>query len=208
MNDLRRIVVGITGASGAAYARRLIDCLCSANVEVALVVSPNGRRLLRDELATDEISAQSLLGRECSRLTMHPYRDVGALPASGSFLTDGMIVCPCSTNTLAAIAAGMGENLLHRAAAVTLKEGRRLIVVPREMPLTRIDLLNALRINEAGGIICPACPGFYMHPTQLGDLVDFVVGKLLDLMSIPHTLYTRWEDQLNALNESGRGGSG
>ena len=94
------------------------------------------------------------------------------------------------------MAAGLADNLLHRAAAVTLKEARRLIVVPREMPLSRIDLLNALRLSEAGAVICPASPGFYMKPTSLADLVDFVVGKLLDLMDVPHQLHTRWADQL------------
>jgi 4-hydroxy-3-polyprenylbenzoate decarboxylase len=109
-----------------------------------------------------------------------------------------MIVCPCSSNTLAAIAAGLANNLLDRAAAVTLKEGRRLIVVPREMPMSRIDLQNALRLSEAGAIVCPASPGFYMLPETVNDLVDFVVGKLLDLMDLPHDLNTRWSDRLDA----------
>ncbi len=190
----KRIVVGVTGASGALYARRLIECLCDADVDVHLIVSPNGKRLLHDELGITDVSATALLGGPCERLTIYPYRDVGSKPASGSFLTDGMIVCPCSSNTLAAIAAGVGDNLLNRAAAVTLKEARRLIVVPREMPMGRIDLLNALRLTEAGAIICPASPGFYMMPTTIGDLVDFLVGKLLDLMNIPHQFNTRWMD--------------
>ncbi len=188
----KRIVVGVTGASGAVYARRLIECLCNADVDVHLIVSPNGMRLLHDELGIVDISPTALLGSPCEGLTIHPYRDVGSQPGSGSFLTDGMIVCPCSSNTMGAIAGGMADNLLHRAAAVTLKEARRLIVVPRETPISRIDLLNALRLTEAGAIICPASPGFYMRPTTIGDLVDFLVGKLLDLMSIPHSLNTRW----------------
>ncbi len=151
---------------------------------------------MHDELGLSDVSTVTLLGRECDRVTIHPYRDVGATLASGSFATDGMIVCPCSSHTLGAIAAGLGDNLLHRAAAVTLKEARRLIVVPREMPLCRIDLLNALRLSEAGAIVCPASPGFYMLPTSVGDLVDFVVGKLLDLLAIPHRLDTRWADKL------------
>jgi 4-hydroxy-3-polyprenylbenzoate decarboxylase len=199
----KRIVVGITGASGAAYARRLVECLCEVHVDVHLVVSPNGKRLFHDELGLSDVSAVTLLGRECDRVTIHPYRDVGATLASGSFPTDGMIVCPCSSHTLGAIAAGLGDNLLHRAAAVTLKEARRLIVVPREMPLSRIDLLNALRLSEAGAIICPASPGFYMLPTSVGDLVDFVVGKLLDLLAIPHRLDTRWGDRLETPDPRG-----
>lgn len=194
----RRIVVGITGASGAAYSRRLIECLCAANVETHLVVSPFGRRLLHDELGIDEVSAQALLGKPCDRLVVHPYKDVGSILGSGSFLTDGMIVCPCSSNSLASMATGLADNLLDRAAAVTLKELRRLVVVPREMPMSRIDLLNALRLSEAGAVICPASPGFYMMPKELSDLVDFVVGKLLDLVGVTHDLNTCWVNQLKA----------
>ena len=137
--------------------------------------------------------AAAALGIErVERLTVYPYRDVGARIASGSFRTDGMIVCPCSSNSLGAIASGIGDNVLSRAAAVTLKEARRLIIVPREMPAGRIDLLNFLRLSEAGAIICPASPGFYMLPKSINDLVDFVVGKLLDLVDVPHRLNTRW----------------
>jgi len=196
IGEPRRIIVGVTGASGAVYARRLIECLCRAGVETHLVVSPHGRRLLHDELNITEVSYAALLGRPCELLVPHPYRDVGSPLGSGSFKTDGMIICPCSSNTLAGIAAGLGDNLLNRAAAVTLKEARRLILVPREMPISRIDLLNALRLSECGAIICPASPGFYMLPRRIDDLVDFVVGKLLDLMNVPHALNTRWADQL------------
>ena len=188
----KRIVVGVTGASGAAYARRLLDCLDAAGVDVHLTVSPNGRRLLSGELSIEEVSVEALLGRSSARITHYRYRDLGARIASGSFKTDGMIVCPCSSHSLAGIAAGLGDNLVFRAAAVTLKEVRRLVVVPREMPMSRTDLHNALRLNEAGAIICPASPGFYMLPQTVNDLVDFVVGKLLDLFSIPHGLSTRW----------------
>lgn len=192
----KQIIVGITGASGAAYARRLVQCLCAGAVDVHLVVSPNGRRLLVEELGISDVTAQTFLGEPDDRLTIHPYRDVGSKLGSGSFRTDGMIVCPCSTNTLGAIASGMGDNLLNRAAAVTLKEARRLVLVPREMPLGRIELQNALRLNEAGAIICPASPGFYMMPRTIEDIVDFVVGKLLDLLDVPHGLDTRWADRL------------
>lgn len=192
----KRIVVGVTGASGAEYARRLVECLCRAGVEVHLVVTANGRRLFIDELGIRELSAAVFGVANPALLIQHNYRDVGSTLGSGSFHTDGMIVCPCSGNTLAAIASGLAENLLTRAAAVTLKERRPLIVVPREMPMSRIELQNALRISEAGGVICPACPGFYMRPRVVADLVDFVVGKLLDLVMVPHDLNTRWADQL------------
>lgn len=192
----KRIVVGITGASGAAYARRLIECLCESNVDIHLVVTPAGQRLLYDELGLQEISAHAFLGHDSDRLIIHPYKNIGSEIASGSLHTDGMVVCPCSSNRVASIAAGLADNLLDRAAAVTLKELRRLIIVPREMPMSRIDLQNALRLHDAGAVICPASPGFYMMPKSIEDIVDFVVGKVLDLLSIPHTLNTRWADQM------------
>lgn len=191
-----RIVVGITGASGAEYARRLIECLIFAGVEVHLVVSPNGRRLLADELDIHEVSVPGLGLPVDSQLTLHPYRDVGSPLGSGSFRTDGMVICPCSSNTLASVATGLAGNLLDRAAAVTLKEMRRLIVIPREMPMNRLDLQNALRLSEAGAVVCPASPGFYMRPRSIADLVDFVVGKVLDLLGVRHELKTRWAEQL------------
>lgn len=188
----RRIVVAITGASGAAYAQRLVRSLVDAGVEVHLVASTYGQRLLHDELGIAEVSAKALIGQDSQRVVVHPYRDVGGVLASGSFLTDGMVVCPCSSNTLGSIAAGLGDNLIDRAAHVTLKERRRLILVTREMPMSHIDLLNAVRLSEAGAIICPASPGFYMMPQTVGDLVDFVVGKLLDLLGVAHELNVRW----------------
>ena len=194
----KQIVVGITGASGAPYSVRLMQCLLEGGADVHLIVTPHGKRLLHDELGITEVTTGALIGRESSRVIIHPYRDIGAKPASGSFRTDGMIICPCSSNTLGSVAAGLSGNLLDRAAAVTLKEMRRLIVVPREMPMSRIDLQNALRLSEAGAIICPASPGFYMLPSTLGDLVDFVVGKLLDLLDVPHNLHTRWAEQMEA----------
>lgn len=189
----KRIVVAITGASGAVYARRLLQCLASAGVETHLVMSPYGRRLLKDELGIVKPTPEVLVGPEWAKaITVHPYRDVGAPLASGSFLTDGMIVCPCSSNTLGEIAAGTGSNLISRAAAVHLKESRRLILVPREMPLSQIEIGNMLRLSQAGAVICPASPGFYMLPKKIDDLVDFVAGKLCDLVGVAHSLNTRW----------------
>ncbi|HEY3244469.1 MAG TPA: UbiX family flavin prenyltransferase [Phycisphaerae bacterium] len=194
--DIRRIILAITGASGAAYARRLLSALVDADVEVHVIVSPLGQRLLADELDVTPMSIENLLGRPAGRAKLHAYKDVGSPLGSGSFRTHGMVVCPCSSNTLGAIAAGLGDNLIHRAAAVTLKELRRLILVTREMPMSRIDLLNALRLSESGAVICPAAPGFYMRPRTIDDLVDFVVGKVLDLLEVPHQLDTRWDEQL------------
>ena len=201
MNDstgVKQIVVGITGASGAPYAIKLIKEIIGGGAHVHLVITSLARRLLFDELGITEISAAALIGGATNRLTIYNYKDVGAKIGSGSFLTAGMIVCPCSSNTLGAIAAGLADNLLSRAAAVTLKESRRLILVPREMPISRIDLLNALRLSEAGAVICPASPGFYMLPKTIDDLVDFVVGKLLDLVGVTHRLNTRWREPEDA----------
>ncbi len=194
----KQIVVGVTGASGAIYAHRLVSCLLDADVEVHLIVTPYGSRLFSDELDIKDIGTSSFSSTHCERLQVYGYRDVGSKLGSGSFRTDGMIICPCSSNTLAAVAAGLAENLLNRAASVTLKERRRLILVPREMPASHIDLQNSLRLSEAGAIICPAAPGFYMLPQTIDDLVDFVVGKLLDLVDVEHALNTRWTGEVEA----------
>lgn len=184
--------MAITGASGALYAQRLAQCVVESGAHLHLVISPLGRRLLFDELGIRRVTIESLLGRPAANATLYSYQDVGARIASGSFLTDGMVICPCSSNTLGAVAAGTGGSLITRAASVTLKEARRLIIVHREMPCSPIELENMLRLSRAGAIICPANPGFYLLPQTVGDLVDFVVGKVLDLLSIPHGLHTRW----------------
>ncbi len=189
----RNIIVAITGASGAAYAVRVLDGLTAAGVRVHLVISPYGKRLLADELDIQQPTAEALVGSRAAQVTIYPYQDVGSRLASGSFLAEGMVVVPCSGNTLGAIAAGMGDNLITRAAQVTLKEARRLVVVPREMPMSAIELENALRVSRAGGIICPASPGFYMRPASVEELVRFVAGKVLDLLGVEHGWRTRWE---------------
>ncbi|MBN2562562.1 MAG: UbiX family flavin prenyltransferase [Phycisphaerae bacterium] len=189
----RRIVVGVTGASGAVYARRLLECLGTAGVEIHLIISPKGGLLLADELGIAEPSPETLVGPEVAKtITAHAHGDVGACVASGSFMTDGMVICPCSSNTLADVAAGAASNLISRAAAVHLKEARRLVLLPREMPVSQIDMRNMLRVSKAGGIICPASPGFYMRPRSVADLVDFVAGRLCDLLGVKHSLDTRW----------------
>jgi 4-hydroxy-3-polyprenylbenzoate decarboxylase len=191
---MKRIVVAITGASGAVYARRLLECLARAETEVHLIITPHGRQLFLDELDLRDPTPSALVGdRLAARITHYGYRDVGARIASGSFLTDAMIICPCSSNTLGDVASGTGANLVSRAAAVHLKEVRKLILVTREMPVSQIELSNMLRVSQAGGLICPASPGFYMRPQSVEDLVDFVVGKLLDLVGVPHDLRTRWK---------------
>jgi 4-hydroxy-3-polyprenylbenzoate decarboxylase len=180
-----RIVVGISGASGALYAQRLIQLLGVAGVDIHLVVSPLGQRLLHDELGMEGVNFDT-------PVTLHHPRDVGAPIASGSFHHDGMVVIPCSSNTLSAIATGQAQHLMHRAAHVTLKERRKLILVHRETPLTLIDIRNMEQATLAGAIVCPASPGFYLLPQRIEDLVDFVVGRVLDLLHIPHDLAVRW----------------
>lgn len=189
---MKQFVLAITGASGALYARRLAQCIVQAEAHLHLVVSQLGRRLLADELDITRLTVENLLGFQARNVTLYNFQDVGAPLASGSFLTHGMVICPCSSHTLAAVAAGTGDNLITRAAAVTLKEARRLIVVPREAPVSQIELENMLRISRAGGIICPASPGFYLRPKTLDDLADFVAGRVLDLLGISHTLPIRW----------------
>lgn len=185
--------MAVTGASGGPYARRLLDRLEASGSLVHLIVSPNGRRLLADECGVRTIEPSALLGRSSDRIRTHDYEDVGAPLASGSYHTDGMVVCPCSGNTLGAIASGLAGNLITRAACVSLKERRRLVLVPREMPISGIDLENMLRLQRAGAVICPASPGFYQHPRTVDELVDFVVGRVLDLLGVPHDLKTRWD---------------
>ena len=191
----KRIVVGISGASGALYAQCLIRQLITAGTEVHLVVSPMGQRLLHDELGMEGLDPEALAGRHDAPITVYNYRDVGAAIASGSFQHDGMVVVPCSSNTLSAVAVGSQNNVLHRAAAVTLKERRRLVLVHRESPLSLIDIDNMRRVTEAGAIICPASPGFYLLPQTIDDVVDFVVGRVLDLVGVEHDLNVRWGEQ-------------
>ncbi|MFG0327268.1 MAG: UbiX family flavin prenyltransferase [Phycisphaerales bacterium JB037] len=211
----KRFVLGISGASGAAYALGLLEQLLTRGHEVHLVVSDYGRRLLFDEARIRQVSFDDLLphladrfpeppadrnGRGCSpgpsirdRLICHPHKDVGAVIASGSFLHDGMVVLPCSSTSLGAIATGAGSNLLCRAAMVTLKERRPLIICHRESPLNLIDIENMRTLTLAGATICPTNPGFYLHPKSVQDIIDFTVGKVLDLLKVEHDLKTRWE---------------
>ena len=189
---MRQIVLAMTGASGAPYGQRLLQCLARQDVQVHLVVSPPAREVMADEIGLSRVTVEGLVGRRADNVTLYSYRNIGARIASGSFLTHAMVVCPCSSHTLAAIAGGLGDNLITRAAMVTLKEARKLILVPREMPLSQIEIENMLRVSRAGGIICPACPGFYMNPKTVSEMVDFVVGRVLDLLGLPHDLRTRW----------------
>lgn len=188
----KTIVLAVTGASGAIYARQLLLKLLQAGTIVHLVVSKHARTILVRELNTPDLVELPAIAAYHSQLTVHDPDNLGAIIASGSYRTDGMIICPCSINTAAAVAAGRADNLITRAAQVALKEARRLIIAPREMPLSPIDLDNLARLARAGVVVAPACPAFYNGPTSIGDLVDHVVGRLLDLVGIEHDLHTRY----------------
>jgi len=190
----RRIVVAITGASGAIYSKTLIRALLDAEIEVHLVISKFGRRLLHDELNIGASDLNLLAGRDHPNIIHHPIDDIGAPVASGTFQHDGMVIVPCSSNTLGQIANGIGSNLLTRAAAVTLKEKRSLIIAHRESPLSLIDIENMRTLALAGAIIAPANPGWYLKPERLSDLADFVAGRLLDALNVNHNLTIRWGD--------------
>ena len=187
------IVTAITGASGALYAQRFIHGLVKAGVDVHLVISPLGRRLLHDEMGLEKPDLDVLAGTGSHNITLYNYNDVGAKIASGSFLHDGMVIVPCSSNTLCEVAHGLGDNLICRAAAVTLKERRKLVIAHREMPLSPMDVTAYKILTDAGAIVSPCNPGYYLNPTTVGEVVDFVAGKLLDLVGVRHALDTRWD---------------
>ena len=193
----RPLVMAITGASGAPYAVRLLESLIAANRFVQLIVSVHGLRLLRTESDIDSVEAlrERVGGAAWDRfVTTFDDADRGAPPASGSALSAGMVICPCSMGTVAAIAMGTSRSLVERAADVALKERRKLILVPRETPLSAIHLENMLRVTRAGALVMPAAPGFYHRPSKIDDVVNFVVARVLDHLDVPHTLSARWGD--------------
>ena len=194
------IAVGITGASGAIYATRTLAALLERTVHVELIVSDYGRRLLRDELG-DAASVDRLMpylterygpGVAAGSLTIHHNRDQGATLASGSHGCRGMAIVPCSMKTLAAVAHGLSRNLIERAADVMMKEQRRLVIVPRETPMSLPQLRNMVLCAEAGAMILPAMPAFYQQPKSLDDLADFMAGKILSALGFEHDLYPPW----------------
>jgi len=189
--NVKRVVVGATGASGAPYTLRVIQLLISEGVEVHLAVSTMGRRLLFEESGITTLCAQQLDVEE-ELLVIHNDKDLGSSIASGTFLHDGMIVVPCSSNSLGAMASGLTNNLVQRAASVTLKERRTLVLAHRETPLSHIDVENIATLSRAGAIVAPLSPGFYMQPKTIDELVDFMAGKLVDLVGVHHDLPVRW----------------
>jgi 4-hydroxy-3-polyprenylbenzoate decarboxylase len=193
------LVVGITGASGAPYAVRLLEVLLEAGRDVHLSISPSGQAVIATELGRtidlDRFDIAALLGHAppaAGRLTYHHHKNLMTPIASGSFLTAAMVICPCSGSTLSAVAHSMGENLIHRAAEVHLKERRKLVVVPRETPLSLPQLKNMQAIHEAGAVVLPAAPGFYHGAASVADLVDFVVARICDQLGVGNSLIRRW----------------
>lgn len=197
----KTICLALTGASGMPYGLRLLDCLLAAGCKVQLLYSQAAQVVAKQEMDVDLPSRPAdaraaLLARfpsaDPENLAVYGREEWFAPVASGSNPPDAMIVCPCSMGTLAAIAQGLADNLIERAADVVLKEGRKLVLVPRETPFSAIHLDNMLRLSRAGAVILPPSPGFYQHPQSVQDIVDFVVARVLDQVAVPHTLMQRW----------------
>ena len=197
----RSIVVAITGASGAIYATRTVAALLERGCHIELVVSDYGRRLLRDELGddaaieklTDYLVAAYGEGVRAGTYTLHSNKDLGAKIASGSQNCDSMVIVPCSMKTLAGVAHGLSRNLIERAADVMLKERRKLILLPRETPMSLPQLRNMVLCAEAGAMLMPAMPAFYQMPQTLDDLANFMAGKILAALGFEHELYPAWK---------------
>ena len=185
--------VGVTGASGAPYAVRLVEQLAAAGVRLTLCVSDAGLSVLRHELdlegTTREQLTAAFLARAGASADAYGPDDLESPPASGSSFPEAAVICPCSLATAATIAVGTGRNLIHRAADVALKEGRPLVLVPREMPLSQIHLRRLLEVSRAGAVIVPPMPAFYIHPQSVSDLVDYVVGKVLTVLGFHQDLF-------------------
>ena len=200
----KTICLALTGASGMPYGLRLLDCLLAAGSKVQLLYSQAAQVVARQEMAVDLPSRPSeakaaLLARfphaAPDKLAVYGREEWFAPVASGSNPPDAMIICPCSMGTLAAIAQGLADNLIERAADVVLKEGRKLVLVPRETPFSAIHLENMLRLSRVGAVILPPSPGFYQHPQSVQDIVDFVVARVLDQIGVPHALMQRWGEE-------------
>lgn len=198
----KTICLALTGASGMPYGLRLLECLLAAGCRVQVLYSQAAQVVARQEMNLELPSRPAeakaaLLARlpatvDPEKLAVFGREEWFAPVASGSNPPDAMVVCPCSMGTLAAIAQGLADKLIERAADVVLKEGRKLILVPRETPLSAIHLENMLRLARAGAVILPPSPGFYHHPQSVDDIVDFVVARILDQLAVPHTLMQRW----------------
>jgi len=202
------VVLALTGASGAPYAVRLLEVLASAGVPVWLIVSGHGWRLLKEECGIGSLAAlKRATGGDWTSVEVFDDGDRGARPASGSARTAGMVICPCSMGTVSAVAHGSSRSLVERAADVTLKERRRLILVPRETPLSLVHLRNLTAVTEAGAVVLPAAPGFYHRPKGIAELVDFIVQRVLDHLDLDVAIAPRWGEKAPARGRSRPGGS-
>jgi len=190
---MARFVIGITGASGSIYGVRLIEELLKGKHEVYLLITENGEKVLKHELGFDIKGLISHFNKFGGTLKNYDINDLFAPIASGSFKADGMVIIPCSMSTLAFIALGLSHNLMQRTADVFLKEKRKIIIVPRETPLNSIHLENMLTLSKMGAHIVPAMPAFYQNPKTIDDMVNFIVGRVLDILNIQNQLYTRWK---------------
>ncbi len=199
----KRVTVAITGASGAQYALRLVECLLAAGCEVSLLISKAGEIVIREEtglaLPGEEwgiVAQQQFLQNHFwigdGQLKLYGREDWFSHVASGSAAPTEMVICPASGGTVSAIAHGASNNLIERAADVILKENRKLIIVPRETPLSAIHLENLLKLSKLGVVILPAAPGFYHQPQSINDLIDFIVGRILDQLDVPQSIMPRW----------------
>jgi flavin prenyltransferase len=184
-----KIVVGFSGASGIIYGIRLLEILHSINIQTYLIISEWAKKNI--EIETDKTLEYV---KSLSSVNYDNFK-LDASISSGSFLHDGMVIVPCSMKSLSSIANGYDDTLISRAASVTLKESRKLVIVPRETPLSRIHLENMIKLQEAGAIILPAMPGFYHKPSTIDEIIDHLVGKILDQLKIEHDLFKRWKDQ-------------
>lgn len=205
----KTIAVAFTGASGMPYGMRLVDCLLAAGCQVWLLYSQVAQIVARQEMGIElpsrpaelETALRKRFNDTVGRLRVFGREEWFAPPASGSNPPDAMVVCPCTMGTLAAIAAGLAQNLIERAADVVIKEGRKLILVPRETPLSALHLENMLRLARLGVVILPPSPGFYHHPQRIDDLVDFVVARILDQLGVAHSLMPRWGEAGEEAND-------
>ncbi len=205
MTEKKRWVLGITGASGAVYGIRLLEVLSARGFGVDVILSEAGRQVLREEmkiaLPEDLDAARETLSKnfnlDASTFCIYRNNDFEASAASGSYRCEGMVIAPCSMGTLAAVAHGLASNLIRRAADVMLKQRRTLILLARETPFSAIHLENMLSLSRLGAVILPPIPAFYQQPKTVADLVDFVTGRVLDVMGVDHTLYRRWGEGEN-----------
>lgn len=190
---MKKIVVGITGASGSIYAKRLVEILIKQGIQVYVVATENGKKVFHFEIGLSMESWISELTLQCQHIKLEDNTDLFSGIASGSNRYHAVVILPCSMGTLAEISNGISKNLLCRTADVAIKERRTLIIVPRETPLSAIHLENMLRLSKLGVAIIPAMPGFYHHPQTIAEIVDFQVGKILDYLDIENEMFKKWE---------------